>query len=331
MPTVTVSGGDGTPPDFAIIPAPGGGITPGLEAYLIANGFPGATVINLGIDGAMTASWNNADTYYQTVAEGCALDPANSLIYMDIGINDILSGVTPTAYHDNLLATVNFWVAGGYKVMLSYPFGVVAPQSSANLALNPTVQGLKTQIDAIIATNPSSIFMGVDNYTLFVNGPAPGPTSYYGNPPDGLHQANTGDAAIVGILGPRIAQVMTPAATPPATDPYKSDYTNAAFVEVNFKPNAPGSFTATGLGTALRPEGDLVYTVPANMQGGRIVFERRLHSSTDPWVAIGKVDGPDANTAPPAIYQDLTVTNGVTYEWRAYALPKGDFNPAVFP
>ena len=134
----------------------------------------------------------------------------------------------------------------------------------------------------------------------------------------------------------RMATVFTPAMlTQPASssgvDPYKSDYTNAAFVEVNFKPNPPGSFTATGLGTALRPEGDLVYTVPANMQGGRIVFERRLHFSSDPWVAIGKVDGPDANTAPPAIFQDLTVTNGVTYEWRAYALPKGDFNPAVFP
>ena len=148
---------------------------------------------------------------------------------------------------------------------------------------------------------------------------------------DGVHPGTIVHQTAATAFNPSDLIPSGSVATPPATDPYKSDYTNAAFVEVNFKPNPPGSFTATGLGTALRPEGDLVYIVPANMQGGRIVFERRLHSSTDPWVAIGKVDGPDANTAPPAIFQDLTVANGVTYEWRAYALPKGDFNPAVFP
>lgn len=145
---------------------------------------------------------------------------------------------------------------------------------------------------------------------------------------DGGHPATLGHQKMATVWTPAM---LTGSAVPPTTDPYKSDYTNAAFVEVNFKPNPPGSFTATGLGTALRPEGDLIYTVPANMQGGRIVFERRLHGTTDPWIAIGKVDGPDANTPPPATYQDLTVLNSITYEWRAYALPKGDFNPAVFP
>ena len=236
------------------------------------------------------------------------------------GTNDLNTGETAAALITDFNSEFTASKSAGYTDIV---LTTITPRASAQAAIdtaNTSIKGAGTSASKIV------------DYTANPHLTNPADSTYFQD--DGLHLKDAGeqarstsDMAVFNAAFPS----STPPATPPATDPYQSDYTNAAFVEVNFKPNAPGSFTATGLGTALRPEGDLVYTVPANMQGGRIVFERRLHSSSDPWIPIGKVDGPDANTAPPAIFQDLTVTNGATYEWRAYALPKGDFNPAVFP
>ena len=276
------------------------------------------------------------NTYASYQAQGCEIsagDPTQSLIYICLGVNDALNARTASDFGADAKLLSDMFTAQGYAVMFSLPFGVDASatgaynsaQGNSTNALLVTDGPYQTALKNLAATNPSRIFTGADEYALVA--------AHKEYLADGLHQNRAGSVALAAIKGPSIAAVLRtlypPAATGP--DPYQSDYSNTAMQEVNFRPSAPGPLVATGLGTAIKPEGDLSYIVPGNMQGGRIVFERRIHLSGNAFLPVGKVDGLDANTAPVSTWQDLNVVNGVTYEWRAYALPKGDFNPAVFP
>ena len=239
MPSVSVSGGDGTPPDFSTNVLPAGGYAVRVENYLIANGFPGAVVINHGLDGQTAAGWAKStgldSNYNQTMAEGAAGNSVNALIYVDVGFNDINSGSTAQAYHDNLLAAVNFWVADGYAVMLSYPFGCGTAGTTSQKANNAIVQSLSTQIDSIIATNPARVFKGVDNYSLFAAN-----DSFFSG--DGVHQLASGDVGIAAQLGPRMAQVMTALTVPPVAPASLS----AAAPQASAVLSWPASTGATG-------------------------------------------------------------------------------------
>ena len=251
MPSLTVSGGSGTPPDFVLPVTPAGGFTVRLENYLLAHGFPGVQVIDMGIDGGSMQGWATTGKYNLTVAEGSAGDPANSLIYLDVGINDINGGRTPQQYHDDLLSLANAWVADGYTVMVSYPYGVGSYSPAAELARNPTTQSLSTQIDAVIATNPAKILKGIDGYSLITAN-----DSYFNGPGgDNLHCNSLGYDAMTAVLGPRIVEALAP---PPVTT-YNSAPSNEVSTTTGFVPVTPVITAFSGMSTYPNPQVSLTW------------------------------------------------------------------------
>ena len=293
----------------------------------------GITVNNGGQPGALTSAFSPGTARFTQVT-GYMNTNAIKYYFLSTGVNDSKVSVSTTAatFQSETQAIVDALysaVSTLRLVILAEPFYTVPGSGAGDFtAASNTLQ--QAYIAALSNITRAIFVPGLDSFfsqnpSLLIDGLHPTP----GDMVNSTATANDGQSYEVSNWATAFAKAINPPAG--ATDPYQSDYSNTAMQEVNFKPSAPGPLVATGLGTAIKPEGDLSYIVPGNMQGGRIVFERRIHLSGNAFLPVGKVDGLDANTAPVSTWQDLNVANGVTYEWRAYALPKGDFNPSVFP
>ena len=158
--------------------------------------------------------------------------------------------------------------------------------------------------------------------TLVANGISVDATSNFevrqGSTDDGGHP----DASMHQIMARAFNKSMLTQAT---ADPYQSDNATPVQILADYKPSAPNPLVATGLGTVLLPTAVLTCPAQTDLNGGRLVFLRRLPNSNAAFVIVGMTTGIDANTPPTPTFTDTTVSNGVRYEYTAYALPIGDF------
>ena len=228
--------------------------------------------------------------------------------------NDIIRTTKTTqALHDEMVAYLTRIRATGYRIVFvpMWKF-VTAPDTTRIQAdCTQTAIDLRTMMlasasayDALADPNTDAHFSDATTNSYLT---------------DGLHLTLTGAAFLAGIVQTAINGL------PSTADPYQSDNATPVQVLADYKPSAPNPFAASGLGTVLLPTVLLTCPPQTDLNGGRLVFLRRLPGSNAAFVIVGMTTGIDANTPPTPTFTDTTVSNGVRYEYTAYALPVGDF------
>ena len=233
-----------------------------------------------------------------------------------MGINDVLN-TSQTV--QQIAADIVAWhteakAKGLFSIAMTVPRTLATGNSSRN---GQQASDATDQVSALLrsqANPPWSTLVELNSNAAFTN---PANTTYYQS--DTLHFTAAGDAVIKSLLKPAILALF------PQPDPYQSDNATPVQILADYKPSAPNPLVATGLGTVLLPTAVLTCPAQTDLNGGRLVFLRRLPNSNAAFVIVGMTTGIDANTPPTPTFTDTTVKNGVRYEYTAYALPIGDF------
>lgn len=320
MPTIQVTGGDGTPPDYGWGNGPAGGYSDRLQTYLQANGFAAAEILNQGISGASIsgAAITGPSALLYQCAEAGIVDKTSGIIVFDYGINDGAQGKTAQQYHDGLNTVVTALVNDGYKIIIDDPYGVPGADSGTNHQ-NALVLSYAGQNAAIVSafntSNPGMVFKGATPDPTMSSHP-----EYYA---DGLHPNAAGNVYLAQVKGAAYVSVLNtlnPAA-PASSGAYDSAPSNEVAVTPGYVPLAPVITTFSGL--SIYPNARVVLGWSAG-NWGDIEVERLTVGAAGAagvYAVISTLTEvtPGDRTSVPITFTDTNVVFGVAYKYRLVA------------
>lgn len=287
---------------YGLLPANSGGYD------LLNGGAFGIKISELAADTAINAAgW---------VANYAA---ANVTFLLMAGTNDIATGETNDATIYNNLVTRAKTLVGtrpGSRIAVH----TLLPRwttngDAADVARKSVYDAVNVRIRGLVGMPTGTILLDDASLSQFAYPPN---VTYL---PDYTHPNDAG-----ALLMANNALSLFPAqSTAPTTDPYQSNNAIPVQVTPDYKPGTPGPLNAQGLGTINLAQVVLTYPLPTDLPGGRIVFLRRIANSGTAFAIVGNVTGANSTTEPVTTWTDTAVTNGIRYEYTAYALPFGDF------
>lgn len=290
---------------------------PNTQVLVYGDGLPGAT-LEQSLPGATNSRYPamvsaiNAGSYHVLHTMLGTNDSKRSVATASAQYQTNVQTIVDALYRDCPTLTTQVWDAPPFTV----------PGSGGgdfDAAANTLQRAYANALDSVSRITAGHGLYGffAANPTLLVDGvhPTPGDGQNLTAP----YPAGDGQAALVSRWATTIAPILsTIPASQPAPPNYNSDPSGWYDIPVNYKHLAPTFTSGVGLGTRAVPKAVMIWTNPDGFTAGdQLLLERRLKNDTAGVISqVATIVAAGTPAVLPTTYTDLTVVNGLIYQYR---------------